>query len=127
MAVIADVETLEKELAEVPEDEENQPQRDEIQAKIDAIAGGSNVGTKACPKASYELVEMEEQVLIDGGCWLRFMKLPPMADGGDAGKKAPPKGKAGGEDLKPTFGKAWVDFKELMKAGTTEFNQRVFL
>lgn len=50
-----------------------------------------------------------------------------MADGGDAGKKAPPKGKGAADDIKPTFGRAWVDFKELMKPGTTDFNQRVFL
>lgn len=60
LSVITDVEALEKELAEVPEDEENQPQREQIQAKIDAIVGESNVGTKKCPKFSYELVELEE-------------------------------------------------------------------
>lgn len=46
LTVISEVEALEKELAEVPEDEENQPQRDEIQAKIDAIIGATNIGTK---------------------------------------------------------------------------------
>lgn len=56
------------------------------------------------------------------------MKLPPMADAGDAGgKKAPAKGKGPADDIKPTFGRAWVDFKDLMKPGTTELSQRVFL
>ena len=68
-------------------------------------------------------------MLIEGGCWLRFMKLPPVADAGDAGKKAPAKGKgAAGDEIKPTFGRAWVDFKQLREnAGATEFSQRVFL
>lgn len=128
LVTLSKVEALEKELAEVPEDEENQPKRDEIQLKIDDLIGDTNVGRVICTKESYEIVEMEEAIRAEGGCWLRFMKLPPVADPADAGKKAPPKGKgAVAEDLKPVFGKAWVNFKDLAQPGATELKQRVYL
>ena len=63
------------------------------------------------------------------GCWLRFMKLPPAGDDAAAkGGKAPPKGKgAPTDDLKPCIGRAWIDFNDILKPGTTETKQRVFL
>ena len=81
-------------------------------------------------KDGYELVEMEELVRYDRGCWLRFMKVPPSSNDADAGaKKAPAKGAKGAptDDLKPVFGRAWVSFADLLKPGSTETKQRVQL
>lgn len=115
LVVIGEVEQLEKELAEIPEDEENQAKRDAVQAKIDALIGDTNVGKAICKKESYQLVELEEFVKTDKGCWLRFMKLPPPADAADAAAKKPAKGAKGAptDDLKPVFGRAWVSFADL--------------
>ena len=71
---------------------------------------GVNVGKSISKKDAYELVELEEFVKNDKGCWLRFLKLPPKADAG-AGGKAPAKGAKGGaaptDDAKPVVGRAW--------------------
>jgi len=47
---------------------------------------------------------------IEGGCWLRFIKVPVQNAGATGAKGAPPKGKPGAttEDPKPIVGKAWV-------------------
>lgn len=92
------------------------------------MIGETNVGKAICAKDGYELVEIEELVRCDRGCWLRFMKLPPAAADADAAaKKAPAKGAKGApaDDLKPVFGKAWVSFADLLKPGTCETKQRV--
>jgi hypothetical protein len=49
-------------------------------------------------------------VKVDGGCWLRFMKVPVSNPNAAGAKGAPPKGKPGlpTEDPKPIIGKAWV-------------------
>lgn len=51
------------------------------------------MGIAICEKQGFELIELEEAIKNDGGCWLKFMKLPqpetPVEDKG--GKKAPPK------------------------------------
>lgn len=60
------------------------------------------------------MVELEEQVTIDGGCWLRFCKLPPAGEAPDAKKD---KKKAPVEDAKPVYGRAWVSFADLAKPG----------
>lgn len=66
------------------------------------------------------------------GCWLKFNKLPPPEEEitdpkAAAAKKAPPKGGKGApaEDLKPTFGMAWVSFEDLQQPGAIETKQRV--
>jgi hypothetical protein len=58
------------------------------------------------------------------------MKLPPVQGEEAAGKKAaPPKGAKGAptDELKACIGRAWVNFEDLMKPGSTETKQRVFL
>lgn len=85
-------------------------------------------------KSNYELLEFEEQVSLDRGCWIRFSKCPPPEEEitdpkAAAAKKAPPKGGKGGavEDLKPTFGRAWLSFEDLLNPGALETKQRIFL
>ena len=34
------------------------------------------VGISVCEKQGFELIELEEAVKNDGGCWLTLMKLP---------------------------------------------------
>ena len=93
------------------------------------------VGNVICDKTSFELVEFEEQVSKEKGCWLRFSKLlPPEEEITDpkaaaAAKKAPPKGGKGApiEDLKPVFGRAWVSFEDLLVPGGIETKQRALL
>ena len=71
MVIIEKVEKLQAQLAEIAEDD--QAARDAVQAKIDELIGETNVGKVICPKDGYELVEIEELVRCDRGCWLRFM------------------------------------------------------
>lgn len=64
-------------------------------------------------------------IKYEKGCWLRFMKIPPANNEADAAaaKKPPVKGAKGGaqtEDLKPVFGRAWVNLKELSVNGSIE-------
>ena len=51
------------------------------------------VGISVCEKQGFELIELEEAIKNDGGCWLTLMKLPqPEAPAEEkGGKKAPPK------------------------------------
>ena len=63
------------------------------------------------------------------------MKLVPAEDAAAdpkaaAAKGAPPKGapKAGGAtEMKPFFGRAWINFEDLLKPGALETKQRVYL
>ena len=75
------------------------------------------------------MIELEEAVRHDGGAWLKFMKLPQVEQQQDekaAAKKAPAKkGAQSAEELKPVFGKAWVDLSELKKPGAKFLEQRV--
>ena len=74
-----------------------------------------------CAKTGYELIEVEESVKYDHGTWIRFMKVPAAAPETDAKGKAPAKGKgAPTEELKPVFGKGWVNFEDLNKPGSTK-------
>lgn len=47
------------------------------------------------------------------GCWLYFEKLPPPEEEDPKKAKAPAKGKAQIEEMKPVYGVAWVDFTAL--------------
>jgi hypothetical protein len=75
------------------------------------------------------LVEFEELVQQEKGCWLKFNKLTPPEEeitdpkaAAAAKKAAPPKGGKGApiEDLKPVFGKAWISFEDLLVPGGLE-------
>jgi len=96
------------------------------------MIGNNNVGVAITPKDGYELLELEEAVKHEHGCWVRFMKYPsaaPEADAGAKGGKAPAKGKGGAatDELKSCFGKAWLSFNDLNKPGATWTTQRVYL
>ena len=80
-------------------------------------------------KSSYELIEFEEFIVRDGGCWLKFNKLTPPEEeitdpkAAAAAKKAPAaKGGKGAapEDMKPTFGYAWLSLEDLLVPGGLE-------
>ena len=75
------------------------------------------------------MIEFEEMVKVDGGCWLRFMKVPVQNPNTAGTKGAPPKGKPGvpTEEPKPIIGKAWVSLKDLQKPGSTNSSLRVAL
>lgn len=66
------------------------------------------------------------------GCWLKFNRVPPPEEeitDPKAKKAPPPKGGKGApaEDLKPCFGRAWIDFSELKEPGALEVRKRVFI
>jgi hypothetical protein len=61
-----------------------------------------------------------------GGCWMYFDKLAPLEEE-DPKKKAAAKGKALVEEIKPAFGKAWINLKSLQNIGVTEFEQRFLI
>jgi hypothetical protein len=78
---------------------------------------------------SFELIELEDMVNNEKGCWLKFNRVPPPEEeitdpkAAAAQKKAAPaKGAKGApiEDLKPTFGRAWVNFEDLLHPGALE-------
>lgn len=94
------------------------------------------MGTARAVKEGYELLELEEAVKYDHGCWIRFMKYPSVTpevvDAGAKGKAPPAKGGKGGpaagaDENKPCFGKAWLSFSDLTKPGATWTKQRVYL
>lgn len=128
LVIIEQVEKLNAQLNEIAE--EDAAAKEPIQKKIDELISSTNVGKVITKKQGFELVEIEEMVKVEKGCWLRFMKLPP-TQGDDAGGKkvAPPKGAKGAptDDLKSCIGRAWVNFEDLLKPGSTEIKQRVFL
>ena len=83
-------------------------------------------------------MELEYQVTKDKGVWIRFMKLPPSDDAAGVDPKAaaakgapangaPAKGAPAGGDLKPFFGRAWINLESLLQPGALETKQRVFL
>lgn len=64
------------------------------------------------------LMELDEMINVDGGCFLYFDKLPPPEDEDPKkAKGAPAKGKVPVEEMKPLYGKAWVDFGTLQNPG----------
>ena len=93
----------------------------------------SNTGLSICEKTGFELVEFEEAVIRNGGCWLSFYKGPPPASGGapptaDKGKAPPAKGKAPAtDDLKSVIGRAWVNLEAFLAPGSTKTEQRIKL
>ena len=113
------IEQLQAQLTGVaPESEEYkqvQEQLADLQAKI-------YTGTVSSDKQGFELVEFEEWVEKEKGCWVRFMKLLPQEEAGAdpkaaAAKGAPakgaPKGGAPSTEMKPFFGRGWLSFEQL--------------
>lgn len=93
-----------------------------MQAQISELQGRIYSGSLATEKQGFELLEFEEQVLRDRGCWLKVMKLLPLEEvaadpKAAAAKGAPAKGapKAGGPvEMKPIFGRAWLSLEVLL-------------
>lgn len=75
----------------------------------------SLVGCVTSEKSGFELIEFEEAVKLEGGLWIKFIKVPaPAPAAAAAASKAPPaKGKPVTEDIKPIVGKAWLDLAAL--------------
>ena len=130
---LARLEQLNEQLAALgpPSDESAQAdeERTRLQDEIAEVQKSALTGISICDKQGFELIEIEEAIKNDGGCWLKFMKLPaPEAPAEEkGGKKAAPKKGQNVDDLKPTFGKAWVDLTELKKPGANTITQRVAL
>lgn len=105
--------------------------KQQVEKEIEHLRAKSMIGTAVCDKSGFELIELEEAVQQDGGCWLKFYKVPavnPNAAAAAGGKAAPPKGKgAPTEEAKPVFGKAWLPLTDLQKPGCDKTTQRVFL
>ena len=96
-----------------------------LQAEIDELNKTALIGIMHCEKSGFELIEFEEFVKEDGGAWLLFSKLPVQepaaAEEAKGGKKAPAKGKAAAtEEIKPVYGKVWVDLGDLSSPGAKE-------
>lgn len=81
-------------------------------------------------------MKFESNVTDHHGCWIYLDKIVPKeeetvnATGAGAKKPPPPaKGKAAvpTEEIKPTFGKAWIDLTPLMYPGATTLSQRIFI
>lgn len=74
------------------------------------------IGTATSEKSGFELLELEEAVKSEGGCWIKFIKAPsanPVATAA-GGKGAPPKAKpVATDDIKPIVAKAWLDLSAL--------------
>lgn len=88
------------------------------------------IGTATSEKSGYELIELEEAVKNEGGCWIKFIKAPsPNPNAAAAGgKAAPAKGKpVTTDEVKAIVGKAWLNLEELSKPGSCKTSQRVFL
>lgn len=104
----------------------------QVQDEVDMLKAKSMIGTAQCEKNGFELIELEEAVKTDGGCWVKFIKVPntnpSQANPAAGGKGAPAKAKgAPTDELKPTFSKAWMDLSELQKPGSMKTTVRVFL
>jgi hypothetical protein len=90
------------------------------------------VGTVFCEKSGFELIELEEAVLGEGGCWLKLLKVPnpnpaTQAAGGKAAPAKPVKGATTTDDVKPVVGRAWFNLESLRKPGSTSCSGRVFI
>lgn len=62
--------------------------------------------------AGKAMLELENDINENEGCWLYLDKLPPVEEE-DPKKKAPAKAKGQVEELKPVFARTWIDFSTL--------------
>jgi hypothetical protein len=83
-------------------------------------------GLAITQKAGFDLIEFEEIVKEEKGCYLTFMRIPTPENSVEPEKdaKGKPIAKKGAkgpspDELRPTFGNAWVSFAELNKPGAT--------
>lgn len=69
-----------------------------------------------------KIIEFDDLVNDKGGCWLYLDKLPPPEEEDPKKAKAAPKGKVPTEELKPAYGRVWVNLKDLQS--NASFEQR---
>ena len=70
------------------------------------------------PLSTDKLIDFDDIIHSEkGGCWLYFDKLPPPEEEDPKKAKAAPKGKAPVEELKPTYGRVWIDMRDLKTVG----------
>lgn len=74
-----------------------QPAEGEEEAKAEVVKQGNAI------------LDFENDVNDNKGCWLFFEKLPPPEDEDPKKAKTQAKGKGPAEELKPVYGCAWVD------------------
>ena len=74
------------------------------------------------------MIEFEESIVAEKGCWIFFNKLTPKEEAVPDPKAKGAKGKGPNtEEEKPTFGRAWIDLSLLNDSGETKVKSRVFL
>lgn len=92
-----------------------------------------HIGLAVCDKAGFELIEFEEAVKNEGGCYLKFMRIPTPENSVEPekdakGKPVAKKGKGPSVDeIRPTFGSVWVDLSDLKKPGAKQMTKRVYI
>jgi len=59
------------------QNEGQEESKEDLEAKISEYQRQLKVGNLICEKASFDLVEFEEFIMQEGGCWIKFNKLPP--------------------------------------------------
>ena len=70
------------------------------------------------PLTEDKLLEFDDLVNEKGGCWVYLDKLPPVEEEDPKKAKAPPKGgKVPTEELKPVYGRAWVNLVTFREPG----------
>jgi len=80
-------------------------------------------------KMAEELIELEEYITDEKGCWIFFNKVLPKEDEEvpDPKKKGKPAKGASAEDDKPIYGRAWLDLSTLKEPGETKISARIYL
>jgi len=56
--------------------DQTDPERVRIEHEIAEVQRQTTVGVSISEKQGFELIELEEAINNDGGCWLTFLKLP---------------------------------------------------
>lgn len=121
---VAKIEELTSQMESTEAEEEKQA----LKEHIDSLQGLRELGLKKVEKTAFELFELEEQFVNEGGCWVRLTKLPPPEEEVDPkAKKAAPKKGQPVEEPKPVYGRAWLSFEELRNPGAIESSQRIFV
>lgn len=117
---------------DVPDDEgEGHENQDEAKAAEgdQAIKTHKEDMTVSGTKSAHALIEFEEAVRAENGCWIFFNKLMPKEDDKAADPKAKAKGGKGPavEEEKACYGRAWIDFTPLKDPGSRRIETRVYL
>lgn len=111
--------------AEGDAQEENKEQEDEGEGQVKTHMEDVSITET---KKSDDLVELEESIKSEEGCWVYFNKVLPKPDEDEKDNKKKPKGKgAPVEEAKPVFGRAWLDLTNFKEPGETKISTKIFL